>query len=207
MTARLLSLKNRARSALLAAACLLAAGPAAADDLYKVDEAKPIYSTPKPAPGKAMIYFVRSTTLGSAVKVKLYADGKFLGLVMSQTFIAYECDPGKHEFIAAAENAGFLEADLAADRVYLVEVAIHMGAWKARTHFETARAGSDALRDIEDELPNVHPVQTTAEGRAWVAERQAKFDETIRKFRDKGEEFEALKPGDGFENPPWLKKS
>lgn len=178
---------------------------AVASDLYKVNEAKPIYSTPKPAPGKAVIYFARPQSLGYAVKVKLYADGKFLGLIMSETFIAYECEPGKHEFIAAAENAGFLEAEVLADRIYLVQVAIHMGAWKARTHFETARPGTDAMKEITEKTADLHPIETTPEGVKWAEERQEKFRKTIKKFRDKGEEFEYLKPEDGAAEPPWIK--
>ena len=45
----------------------------------------------------------------------------------------------------------------------------------------------------------------TEEGKKWIAEEDADIEKTIKKFRDKGEEFENLKPEDGFTEPPWKK--
>lgn len=178
---------------------------AIASEKYIVQKDKPFDDARRPASGKALIYFVRSQVMGAAVKVKLYADGKFLGIVMSHTYVAYECDPGKHEFIAAAENAGFLEADVLPDKIYIVQVSIHVGAFKARTHFETARTGSDALQEIEKIKDKLHVITTTDEGIAWANEKDADFQATIKRFRDKGEEFEDMKQGDGYDVPPWVK--
>ena len=189
----------------LVIAAILGISPAAASDKFIIDKDKPLDDSVRPAPGKALVYFVRSQVMGYAVKVKLYGDGKFLGLIASKTFIPYECDPGKHEFIAAAENAGFLEADLQPDRIYYVQVAIHMGAMKARTHFEVARTGSEAMKEIQKALADLRGVTTTEEGKKWVTEEDAEIQETIKKYRDKGEEFENLKPEDGFTEPPWKK--
>jgi hypothetical protein len=143
--------------------------------------------------------------LGAAVKVKLYADGRFAGIVASKTYIPVDVEPGKHEFIVSSENAGFLEAEFAPDRIYVVQVAIHMGAWKARTHFEVARTGSEAMDEFLKSRKNLFAVSTTEEGERWVKEDDAKIQEVIAKYRAKGEEFEHLKPEDGFESPPWLK--
>jgi hypothetical protein len=159
----------------------------------------------RPAPGKALIYFARTQTMGFAVKVKLYADGKFVGLIMSKTYIPLEVDPGKHEFIVEAENAGFLQAEFAPDKIYVVQVAIHMGAMKARTHFEVARTGSEAMQEFLKTRKDLHALTTTDEGLQWVKEEDPKIQEIIKKFRDKGEEFEHLKPEDGFDAPPWKK--
>ena len=196
---------SKGLAAMLLFAALFAWVPVMASDKYIIQKDKPFDDARKPAPGKALIYFVRSQIMGAAVKVKLYADGKFLGIVMSHTYIPYECDPGKHEFIAAAENAGFLEADLLPDKIYIVQVSIHMGALKARTHFETARLGSEALQEITKVKDKLHWITTTDEGIAWANEKDADFQKTIKKFRDKGEEFEEMKPGDGYDAPPWVK--
>jgi hypothetical protein len=143
----------------------------------------------RPAPGKSLIDFARTQTMGFAVKVKLYADGKFVDLIMSKTYIPAEVDPGKHEFIAEAENAGFLEAEVAPDKIYVVQVAIHMGALKARTHFEVARTGSEAMQEFLKNQGNLRSLATTDEGLQWA----------------KQEEFEHLTPEDGFSEPPWKK--
>ncbi|HJU84586.1 MAG TPA: DUF2846 domain-containing protein [Holophagaceae bacterium] len=179
--------------------------PLLASDLYVTKEKEAMDPGRKPAPGKALVYLARPQRMGAVVKVKTYLDGKPLGFVMSGSFLAVEVEPGKHEFVVAAENAGFLEAEVLADKVYLVQVAIHMGMWKARTHFEVARPGSDALKEIMEKKDDLRAIETTAEGMAWIAKRQADFDQTIAEYRKKGEEFEILKPADGGEALPWAK--
>ncbi len=192
------------RRLLLALCALAIAVPALASDKFVVHEDKPLDDARRPAPGKALIYFARPQTMGFAVKVKLYADGRFAGLIMSKTYIPIEVDPGKHEFIVQAENAGFLEAEVAPDRIYLVQVAIHMGAMKARTHFEVARTGSEAMDEILKSREALRALSTTEDGQQWVKEEDPKIQEVIKKYREKGEEFEHLKPEDGFGAPPWL---
>jgi hypothetical protein len=184
-------------------ALVIVAAPAVAGDKYVKNDDKPLDDARRPAPGKALVYFARPQLMGAAVKVKLYGDGEFLGIMTSEGYIPWEGDPGKHEFVAAAENAGFLVAELAADKIYFVQVAIHMGAMKARTHFEVARAGSEALDEVSKKHDQLRLITTTADGLAWIAEEQADIDKTIAKYRAKGEEFETLKPEDGWDAPPW----
>ncbi len=174
--------------------------PAAASDKFTVHDDKPMDDARRPAPGKALIYFVRTQTMGFAVKVR-----NFVGLIMSKTYVPVEVDPGKHEFVVEAENAGFLEADVAPGKIYVVQVAIHMGAMKARTHFEVARTGSEAMQEFLKSQENLRALTTTDEGLNWVKEDASKIQEVIKKYRDKGEEFEHLKPEDGFAGPPWKK--
>jgi len=193
---------RRAFIALIVAAIAI---PVFASDKFIVHEDMPLDAARRPAPGKALIYVVRTQTLGFAVKVKLYADGKFVGLIMSKTFVPVEVDPGRHEFIVEAENAGFLEAEVAADKIYVVQAAIHMGAMKARTHFEVARTGSEAMDEYLKTRENLHALSTTEEGLTWVKEEDPQIQEIIKKFRDKGEEFEHLKPEDGFDALPTRK--
>ncbi len=193
------------RRLLLALLAATLAFPAVASDKFTVHDDTPMDDARRPAPGKALIYFARTQTMGYAVKVKLYADGKFVGLIMSKTYIPVEVNPGKHEFIVEAENAGFLKAEVAPDRIYVVQVAIHMGAMKARTHFEVARTGSEAMQEFLKTQEKLRAVTTTQEGLQWVGEDDPKIQEVIQKYREKGKEVERLTPQDGFAGPPWKK--
>jgi len=190
-------------TAIVALAFVVVASPAVAADKYIKNDDKPLDDARRPAPGKALVYFARPQLMGAAVKVKLYGDGEFLGIITSEGYIPWEGDPGKHEFIVAAENAGFLVAEFAPDKIYYVQVAIHMGAMKARTHFEVARPKSEALDEVSGKHDQLRLITTTAEGLAWVTEEKADIDKTIAKFRAKGEEFETLGPADGWDAPPW----
>ena len=187
---------------ILALAATLALAPmAAASDKYEKNENVKIDPAKKPAPGKALIYFVRTQVMGAAVKAKLYAGEEFAGILASKTFVPYECDPGKHVFAAVAENAGLLDAEVAADRIYVVQVAIHMGAMKARVHFEVARQGSEALEEFLKARADLAGITTTSDGLAWAKEEAGDDLEKMKKYREKGE-VETLKPGDGTDTLP-----
>lgn len=179
----------------------LGASAAAAGDKYEVVKEERIDDARKPAQGKALIYFVRTQNMGGAIKVKLFADGELAGIVGRKTFIPLEVDPGKHEFIAVAENAGFLEAEVEAGRIYYVQVAIHMGALKARTHFEVAYEGTEAMDEFLKTKAKLRGIRTTDEGRQWVAEDHEKDLKKIEKYREKGEEFATLTPDQGYTEP------
>jgi hypothetical protein len=185
----------------LALLCVSAAAPLAASDKY--DKGGVIDGARRPAPGMALVYFVRPQFLGAAIKTKLFADGELLTVLGAGTWSVWEGPPGKHEFATESENAGLLEAELAPDRIYFVQVAIHMGAMKARTHFEVVRKGSEAEEEVGKKYHEARQAVLTDEGRQWVAENRAKIDQTIAKYRQKGEEIEYLKPEDGTTEPPW----
>jgi len=154
-----------------------------------------------PAEGKALIYFVRPQNFGGAIKVKLFADGEPLGIISRSSFVPAEVDPGKHEFIGVAENAGFLEATVEAGKIYYVQVAIHMGAWKARTHFEVCKEGSEAMEELEDNWDDLRGIVVTDEGWEWFKDDAEDDKDKIAKYREKGEEFETLSPEHGYDEP------
>lgn len=85
----------------------------------------------KPAEGKALVYFVRSEQLGFLINFKYFDGEKYLGKFNYGKYLAYECEPGKHLFWSKAENMDFLEADLEAGKIYIVDSVPQMGAFKA----------------------------------------------------------------------------
>jgi hypothetical protein len=85
----------------------------------------------KPNEGKALVYFVRSEQLGFLINFKYFDGEKYLGKFNYGKYLAYECEPGKHLFWAKSENIDFLEADLEAGKLYIVDSQPQMGAFKA----------------------------------------------------------------------------
>lgn len=179
----------------LASAGLAEAGKFEFDKKARLDPAV------KPAEGKALVYFVRPQNFGGAIKVKLYADGEPLGIISRSSFVTAEVDPGKHEFAGVAENAAFLDATVEAGKIYYVQVAIHMGAWKARTHFEVCTAGSEAMEELEGNWDDLRGIVVTEEGWEWFKDDAEDDKEKMAKYREKGEEFETLSPDHGFDEP------
>lgn len=84
-----------------------------------------------PSEGKAVIYFVRTTNVGAIINFKYYDGPKYLGKFSGRNYIRYECEPGKHTFWSSSENLDFIEADLKAGGIYLIEAKARMGMIKA----------------------------------------------------------------------------
>lgn len=89
-----------------------------------------------PSEGKAVIYFLRTTSLGTLMNMRYFNKGAYLGKFNGVNYLRYECDPGKTYFWIKAENIDVLEADLAPNKIYLVETNAAMGAFSAAAKFK-----------------------------------------------------------------------
>ena len=85
----------------------------------------------KPPEGKAVVYFVRTSAAGFLINFKYFDGDKYLGKYNDGYFMPYICEPGKHLFWAKSENFDFVEADLEAGKVYVIDAIGKMGAFKA----------------------------------------------------------------------------
>ncbi|XRE43870.1 hypothetical protein ACIVBQ_002074 [Tenacibaculum discolor] len=89
-----------------------------------------------PAKGKSVIYFLRTTGLGALMNIRYFDKEDYLGRFNGVNYLRYECDPGEKVFWIKAENIDVLEANLEADKVYLVETNAVMGAFSAGAKFK-----------------------------------------------------------------------
>lgn len=122
----------------------------------------------KPAEGKALVYVFRPSGIGFAINFQIWDGERFIGLSQAKTYFQYMADPGKHTFLAIAENKAFIEADLEAGKEYYIVTNPRMGAWKARVSFEPVKTGMAEWSQVPEwkrGLTNVVPVET--EVKAW----------------------------------------
>ena len=76
----------------------------------------------KPSEGKSLVYIMRSNALASGLNFRVYDKDRFLGPLPSRTYFKYECEPGEHLFWAASENRDFVEANLEANKTYVIDL-------------------------------------------------------------------------------------
>lgn len=176
-------------------------GFAIASEKYVIHDDVRIDDNRIPSPGKALIYFARTQNFGGAISVQLVADKKPLSWIRRKTFVVYECDPGKHEFASISEGGALLDADVLADRIYYVQLAIHMGFGRARSHFEVIRPGSEAFDEFKKAKDELRAITTTPEGLQWYEKNLKEIEDTIAGERKDGEEIETLRSSDGYEKP------
>jgi len=90
-----------------------------------------------PAPSdKSVIYFVRTSVLGSAINFSYFDSTKLIGRFNAGKYIRYECNPGKHLLWARSENRDFIEADLQPGKIYFLKANPRMGLAKAQVYLE-----------------------------------------------------------------------
>lgn len=106
----------------------------------------------KPSNGKALVYFTRTGFMGGAINFKYFDGEKYLGKFNSGKYLAYECEPGKHLFWAKSENFDFLEADLEAGKVYIVQSLVKMGAMKAAVNLVPLTKNDEDYQKTKEKL-------------------------------------------------------
>ena len=141
---------------------------------------------PRPAEGKAMVVFLRSSFLGSAIASSVYdapdSGDTFLGVVNNKDKLAVQVEPGEHRFMIIAENADFLDAKLEAGKTYYVLISPRPGAWKARFSLLPIHNQADAKYSLQSEdfkkwIESTTFTEKTPAADAWYAEHKASVDE------------------------------
>lgn len=86
----------------------------------------------EPAPeDKAVIYFMRPSGTGALINFTFFDGEKPIARINGGKYVRYECAPGDHLFWARSENKSYIEANVEAGKIYLIEAVPTMGAVKA----------------------------------------------------------------------------
>ncbi|MGB0134002.1 hypothetical protein [Dokdonella sp.] len=143
-------------------------------------------AAPVPAPGKAMIVFLRVSNFGGAVQSSVYQTGKdsdqFIGIVSSGTKIGWQADPGEHLFMVVGENADFMIAHLEAGKTYYALVSPRPGFWKARfsllpIHTDPTADRNIGSADFREWMADTAWISNTPESEQWFREHEADIRE------------------------------
>ena len=140
----------------------------------------------KPEPGKALVLFLRPSSVGFAIASSVYdapdEDTRFIGVVRSKQKMAYQVEPGVHRFMVIAENADFMDATLEAGKTYYVLIQPRMGVWKARFSLFPVHNHADPGDTLQNpDFPKWNAktelVATSPAGLAWYEENKASVAE------------------------------
>ncbi|GAB5400317.1 MAG: hypothetical protein Aureis2KO_19020 [Aureisphaera sp.] len=97
------------------------------------------YQVPPPSPGKAVVYFVIPVGYKPTQTFDFFEKGQFIGSIIGPNYLRYECDPGKNLFWLATrdfnEVIDFIEADLKADVIYVLENYTPNNMWSDSNGF------------------------------------------------------------------------
>ena len=164
------------------------------------------YMTPSetlstPTTEKALVRIMRPSGFGYAINFNIWDGEKVIGNSVAKSEFDYLADPGKHVFVAVAENKAFAEADLEAGKTYYLLTQVKMGLWKARVGLIPVNRGSgfwDKVLEYEKELKKLQP--NAAALQAWEDENKEKIKAVLADYEaaaQKGEAGPKLNPEDG----------
>jgi len=154
-----------------------------------------------PTEGKALIVFTRSALDAPIIKFSYFDGDRFIGKIGAGSYVAYECDPGNHIFCGKSENLDFLEADLEANQIYIVETKVKTGILKARIKLvpygpklkNAEKFKKSLLKRIAKRKEVSDDVITDAEEDAMKATIEKGLAE-YQKRKDKGKVIDVLTP-------------
>jgi len=126
-----------------------------------------------PAPGKAMVVFMRPSGLGFAIQSSVFEIRDnypaLVGIVAAKTKVAHQVNPGKYLFMVIGENADFMSADLVAGKIYYVRVEPRMGLWKARFGLVPVAQKDLASAELAGDLSECKWVEKNADSESWAS--------------------------------------
>lgn len=144
---------------------------------------KPSESLMSPPGNKALVRFMRPSGYGHAQNFNMLDGEKVIGNSVGKSQFDYLADPGKHLFIATAENKAFLEADLLAGKTYYVITRIYMGAWTGRVALVPVTRGSefwDKVLEYENTLQKLQPDLDALQ--IWEDANKAKIQKVLSAY-------------------------
>lgn len=147
----------------------------------------------------SVVYFVRISGVGSMVNFSFYDSTLFIGKIKGGKYIRYECQAGKHLFLARSENDDFLEAELSAGKIYFVDAYGEMGGMKARVLLEAVDTKNPKWMKKILKLINKKPaVEFTAKELAEEeAKQKQKAKKAFQRYHEKkkeGKEYPQITP-------------
>src|SRR5688572_2321883 len=106
-----------------------------------------------PAPGSAVVVFLRPSGVGFAVNFTIVDQaGQWLGEAVAESHFAVQLPPGTYQFVAHAEDTDVVQATVAPDRIYYVLVTPQMGAFSAAVHLDPVKPNEAEWKDVPQML-------------------------------------------------------
>ena len=121
----------------------------------------------QPVDGKAIVYIVRPSSLGSLIKMGVDCDGQRIGSTKSKQYLYTIVNPGSHTFSSKAENRSTLNVTLNSGGIYYIEQQVKMGIAIARNKLQllSDAEGKNKLNECTLSPENVYKIDNEAEER------------------------------------------
>jgi len=136
-----------------------------------------------PKPDKALVVFMRPSSLGFAVQSSVFDvtdnNPEFIAIVSAKKKVAHYAAPGKRRFMVIGESADFMGATLEPGKVYYALVTPRMGLWKARFSLRPVHAAEIPTADFEDWFGDTEWVENQPSADVWAKQNMDSIKEKM----------------------------
>lgn len=115
---------------LLAIFSLTMFGCASTSQIVKFQHEKELHS------GSARIYILRPSILGSAFRMKVYANDKFIGKTGPKGYLCWDVTEGEYILKTSAENVDLFTVNAKAGKTYYIKQKYKQGILSVRSSLE-----------------------------------------------------------------------
>ena len=115
--------------------------------------------SPAQIDGKATVYIIRNSSIGSLIKMSVECNGMKIGSTKAKQYVYTVVDPGSYTFVSKTpENSGSLNLTLESGKTYYIKQQVKMGIVVARTGLELMNdlEGKKALNDCKLSSDNLY---------------------------------------------------
>ena len=162
---------------------------------------KPSATMLTPTKEKAVVRFMRPSGFGYAIDFNVWDGEKLVGNSVAKAQFDYLAVPGRHIFVAVAENKTFLEAELEGGKVYYIITQVRMGAWKARVGLVAVNRGSEFWDKVQEYERGLNKLQSDTEAlKKWEDKGKSKIKAVLTEYETSlkaSGKWPRLKPEDG----------
>ncbi len=154
--------------------------PVLAEDLFVKD--KTDKKLGEPTEDMALVYIIRPSKLGWAIKFWTFADDQILGVTKGKCYTYALVPEGEHLFWAKAEDTSTLEMEVVGGRTYYLKQTARMGFNKARVNLSITNEA-----EAQETFEKAPYISLTDAGRARGAEIVANRHERAKTKEGKKE--------------------
>ena len=153
-------------------------------------------------PGQALLYVMRPTSMGYAIKSFFFVDDTIVGINRGSSYFFVDVAPGKHVFWSKSENTDALEMTVEAGKTYYLQQQVQMGGFRARTKLKALNDEEGRATLAKCSKHGVMGPAGKAKGDEYAATLKKNVQEDLdRRAREAAEqEARAKKDGTSSEN-------
>lgn len=149
-----------------------------------------------PKENTALVNFVRPAIfLGDALDMDVWDGQNYIGSLAAGSMIQYEVQPGKHLFMANAENWSYASAELKGGKSYVIKANAFPGIATGRVALGTVKPDDVRMQKLMSLKPTV---AAEKDRQTFSTQKSEKTRVAIANFESgKVSSFATVKPEDG----------